>query len=90
MDQVNPKNIVIVDDHPAIIKGLTFAIQGEWPSCAIHAFRSGSAAIEAYPSLNPDIVLLDYQMPNVNGYETAIEVLKINPHVKIVLLTFLD
>lgn len=90
MSFANPKKIVLVDDHPAIIKGLTFAIQGEWPECAIQAFRSGSQVIEAYPSLNTDIVLLDYQMPDQNGYATALKLLRIDPTIKILLFTFLD
>lgn len=90
MPAISPKLIIVVDDHPAIIKGLTFAIASEWPNCKLQAFRSGPQAIEAYTSLHPDIVLLDYQMPEVNGYEAAIELLRIDPHVKILMFTFLD
>lgn len=86
----NPKQIIIVDDHPAIIKGLTFAFESEWPECAITSFQLGSKAVEAYPSLNPDIVLLDYQMPDQSGYITAMKLLKIEPTAKILLFTFLD
>lgn len=81
---------MIVDDHPAIIKGLTFALSGEWPGCELRSFRSGALAVNAYLPLQPDIVLLDYQMPDVNGYQTAIELLRIDPEAKIILFTFLD
>ncbi|MBX2896860.1 MAG: response regulator transcription factor [Cyclobacteriaceae bacterium] len=90
MFQVTPQRIFIVDDHPAILKGMTFALNGEWPACDLKTYRSGPDAIQEYLLLKPDIVLLDYQMPKVNGYETALELLRIDPKVKILLFTFLD
>lgn len=46
--------------------------------------------LEAFSAINPDIVLMDYQMPGVNGYQTAIELLTINRSAKILLFTYLD
>jgi DNA-binding NarL/FixJ family response regulator len=90
MSEVTPQRIFIVDDHPAILKGMTAAINGEWPTCDLKTFMSGQVAIQAYSLHKPEIVLLDYQMPVVNGYETALELLRIDRNAKILLFTFLD
>lgn len=86
----SPKSILVVDDHPAIVLGLRFAIQGEWPTCKVVGVNSGKAALNACQVSNPDLVLLDYQMPDMNGYQTARQLLKFNANIRMLLFTFLD
>jgi len=90
MPPQTPHCILVVDDHPAIVLGLRFAIQGEWPDCEVIGVNSGKAALDTCRVLNPDIVLLDYQMPNMNGYQTAQQLLRLNASTRILLFTFLD
>ncbi len=46
---------------------------------------NGKEAIEKFKSLSPkpDVILMDHRMPGKNGIDTAIELLKINSHIKI-------
>lgn len=90
MSLQTPRCILVVDDHPAILLGLKFAIQGEWPACEVIGVNSGKEALNTCRVLNPDIVLLDYQMPDMNGYLTARQLLQFNAQTRVLLFTFLD
>lgn len=90
MPALPPRSIMIVDDHPAVLIGLGYAFQREWPECQVHSVNSGMDAIKALPDIKPDLVLLDYQMPQMSGYETALEMLRLNATTPILLFTHLD
>jgi DNA-binding NarL/FixJ family response regulator len=47
----------------------------------------GREAIEKAPKLNPDLILLDFAMPRMNGGETAVVLKRLMPHVPIILFT---
>lgn len=47
----------------------------------------GKDAVQLYKKHNPDIVLLDLDMPKFDGYYAVIEIKKINPDAKIIVLT---
>ncbi len=48
---------------------------------------SGEAALEIVQSDPPEVVVLDQQMPGMNGGETFVEIKKINPLVEVIMLT---
>nr|WP_263312884.1 response regulator transcription factor [Mammaliicoccus sp. Marseille-Q6498] len=86
------KKIILVDDHHIVRQGLRFLI-GTVENFEITAdFSSGQLLLE-YLEENeePDIVLLDLVMPNMNGIEVTEIMKKRYPNVKILVLTsFLD
>lgn len=64
------RTVLIVDDHPgfrgwarAVLQAEGFGVVGE--------AADGAAAIEAVRALRPDVVLLDVQLPDMNGFEVA-------------------
>ncbi len=68
--------IIIVDDDPMI----RFLVQ-EYLKAAgfvVEAFGSGQEALDALPSLSPNLVVLDLQMPHMNGIE-VLQHLRANP-----------
>jgi len=82
--------IIIADDHSLVRAGI-IAIIKECDNCKdIHVIgeaENGLEAIEKVKLLNPDIVLMDINMPGLGGYEATIEIKKIKPTVKVVVLT---
>jgi DNA-binding NarL/FixJ family response regulator len=81
-----PANILIVDDHLAArttIRSLLnwhgFQVCGE--------ARDGKEAIEQVIALKPDLVLLDINMPEMNGIQAALEIRRFAPDTKIVFFT---
>lgn len=80
--------LLIIDDSPFIAKEIGTIVEGHDYEIVGHA-KNGETGIEMYKSLKPDLVTLDIIMPGIDGIETAEEILKIDPHAKIVMLSSL-
>ena len=78
---------LIVDDSDLVRKGLRTVLQAnpEWEVCGEAA--DGLAAVEIFKEVRPTIVIVDLQMPGMNGIEAARRMLKIAPAVPIVMFT---
>jgi two-component system invasion response regulator UvrY len=80
--------IAIVDDHELVAQALSGLIQRYEEYEVIYEVNNGKELIRSI-QLNrvPDIVLLDINMPEMNGYETALWLKKNYPIVKVVALS---
>jgi len=78
---------LIVDDSELVRKSLRTVLQANpaWEICG--EARDGETGVELFKSLHPNIVILDFQMPGINGIETARRMKEIAPAVPIVLFT---
>ena len=81
---MNPK-VVLADDHTIVAEGLKALLEPEFQIVA--TVDNGRAAIRAVRALNPAVIILDISMPQLNGIETAREIRKFDPKIKIVFLT---
>ncbi|MGH3133182.1 MAG: response regulator, partial [Gaiellaceae bacterium] len=79
----------IVDDHPsfrasarAILESDGFEVVGESPD--------GTSALEAVRELEPDVILLDVQLPDANGFDLCAFMCEMGPHPSIVLVSSRD
>jgi DNA-binding LytR/AlgR family response regulator len=77
--------VVLVDDERCVLEELEFLLQGRAEIAG--KFTSSIAAVENIADLAPDAVLLDVEMPGMNGLETAFEILAILPKVAILFIT---
>jgi two-component system chemotaxis response regulator CheY len=82
------RTILVIDDSPFIANQVKDGIEGKGYKVLGHA-KSGEEGLEMYEELLPDIVLLDIIMPGIDGFETAQELLKKHPDVRIVMLSSL-
>jgi DNA-binding NarL/FixJ family response regulator len=76
----------VVDDYPlarSTIRGLL----GWHEMHVCGEAKDGKEAIEQVKALNPDVVLLDINMPVMNGMQAAFEIRRISPRTKILFLT---
>jgi len=78
---------LIVDDSELVRRSLRTVLQAnpEWE--IVGEAGDGAAAIEMFRELRPNIVILDFQMPGMNGIETARRMAEISPSIPIVLFT---
>jgi DNA-binding NarL/FixJ family response regulator len=78
---------LIVDDSDLVRQGLRTVLQAnpEWEVSAEAA--NGSDAVERFKESHPNVVILDFQMPGINGIETARRMMEIAPAVPIILFT---
>jgi two-component system chemotaxis response regulator CheB len=81
--------IMIVDDSLVVRKALTTVLSTD-PDLAIAGWASnGRLALAKLQTLRPDIILLDIEMPEMNGLETIPEIRKILPHTPIIMFSTL-
>jgi DNA-binding NarL/FixJ family response regulator len=78
------KTIVLADDHPLLLKGYAEFITG---LKIVEMATAGNTAYNAIVKHEPDVALLDYNMPFMNGLEIAKLVYKHNIKTKIIVLT---
>jgi DNA-binding NarL/FixJ family response regulator len=80
------KTILIVDDHPLFRQGVRLYLQTVADFLIIEASH-GQQAVEVLEKQRFDVVLLDLQMPDLDGIQTAELLRKADPQVKIIILT---
>ena len=79
--------VLIVDDHAFIRRGVQTILHAypEWEFCG--EAENGKDAIRLADELKPEIIIMDVSMPGLNGIEATRAIRKLQPEVKIVLLT---
>ena len=82
--------ILVADDHEIVRHGLCALLRGQpdWEICG--EASDGREAVEKALALSPDVMVLDIGMPNLNGLEATRQILKANPHARILILTLHD
>ena len=80
-------NILLVDDHPMLRKGLRLLIELEEGLNVIGEANDGQEAIERVRELAPDIVVMDINMPNLNGVDATRQILAESPQIKVLVLS---
>ena len=80
--------ILIADDYDLFRSGLRKLLEPHWTICGEAA--NGKEAVERANRLRPDLVLLDVSMPEMDGWQAALQILATWPEAKIVLLTALE
>lgn len=79
--------VFIVDDHKMVIEGMQLLLQNEKDIKVIGTALSGEIALEKIPEVLPDVVLLDINLPGINGIDTCKELIKATPNLKIIALS---
>jgi len=82
--------ILIADDHPVFRYGLRALLAAEPTTEVIGEATTGEEAIAKASSLQPDVILMDLNMPGVNGIEATRRILEMTPHMSILVLTMFD
>lgn len=78
--------VFIVDDHKMVIEGMQLPLQSEKEVSVIGMALSGEEGIEKIPESGADVVLLDINMPGINGIDACKELLKTLPELKIIAI----
>lgn len=82
--------ILITDDHPVVREGLAGMLAGQPDFEVIGLAADGEAAVKLYTSLQPDVVLMDLQLPRLDGVSAIRAVRDANSGAKILVLTTYD
>ncbi|WP_425915125.1 response regulator [Pseudomonas sp. GWSMS-1] len=85
-----PHTLLLVDDHPMMRRGIRQLIELESDLCVVGEANNGEEAIVLVAQLNPELVLLDNNMPQLNGVETLKRLREQHYDGKVLLFTVSD
>src|SRR3989304_1010148 len=79
--------ILIADDHPIFREGLR-ALLASTPDVEFAGeATTGDEAVSLANALQPDVIIMDIQMPGINGIEAARRISAMSPHIGILMVT---
>jgi len=81
------QKVLIAEDHAILREGLEALLSGSPELEIIGEAEDGQEAITKARKLNPDLIIMDLSMPNINGTEAMRAIRRHNPEIKIIALT---
>jgi DNA-binding NarL/FixJ family response regulator len=87
---MEPISVLIVDDHPTVRRGLKSLLSAYQDISVVGEAEDGSAALRVAQDLSPQVVLLDVQLPVMDGIEVARQLRQSVPNTKVIALTAHD
>jgi len=82
--------ILVVDDHTLFREGLTVLLQSTPDIEVVGEASSGAEAIALAAVLQPDIILMDIRMDDVNGIEATRRIRQAHPGIRVIMLTMVE
>ena len=82
--------VLIVDDHVTVREGLAAMLSRDAGIAVVGEAENGRVAIEKAGKLQPDVILMDLRMPEVDGIEAMLKIKAGNPDTKFIVLTTYD
>jgi len=79
--------ILIADDHKIVRDGLRVLIDREKDMEVVGEAHNGFEAVKLTKKLHPDVIIMDISMPEMNGIEATLQIIKKNRKVKILALS---
>lgn len=87
MNHENLIHTLIVDDHPVVRKGLTFALGAFDDICVVAEAETGEEAVSLCGLHRPDVVLMDMMMPGMDGSVATRKIKELSPTTQVLVLT---
>lgn len=82
--------ILIADDHPLFRDGLRTMLASSPGTELVGEASTGEEAISLAAELQPDVVVMDVQMPGISGIEATRRIMRDSPHVRILVVTMFE
>ena len=79
--------VLVVDDHSTFAELLTGAIDQEPDLVSVGHATTGAGGVAMFAQLLPDVVLMDLQLPDIDGFAATAQIVAINPDVRVIMLT---
>jgi two-component system chemotaxis response regulator CheB len=85
-----PSRVLVVDDS-VVVRQLVARVLDAEPSTEVAGVApNGRVALEKIALLRPDVVLLDLEMPEMDGFETLIEIRRLDPNLPVIIFSYLS
>ncbi|MCC6455848.1 MAG: response regulator transcription factor [Caldilineaceae bacterium] len=82
--------ILLVDDNVPLREGLRALLQSSADIEVVGEAATGTEAIQQAANLQPDVILMDIKMPDLNGIEATRRIVNTSPHIRILILTMFE
>ena len=82
---MNEKSVLIVDDEPGICTELELFLSKN--GYKVTSASNGKEALSIYKKLKPDLVISDYRMPVMNGFELFLKIKQIDRNARVILMS---
>ena len=82
-----PIRVLLVDDHHLVRRGFRRMLEDEDDIEVAGEASDGKEAVERFRELTPDVVVMDFALPSINGAAAAREILKEAPEARILILS---
>jgi two-component system NarL family response regulator len=82
--------VMIVDDHPAVRKGIAALVESEPDLQVVGQTGDGAEAVDLFRKVKPDVVLMDLRLPGMGGVEAIMAIRQEFPQARIIVLTTFD
>jgi len=87
---LNTLRILVAEDHPLFRKGMLSLLSTVPEFEVVGEAATGEEAVARATDLQPDVVLMDLQMPEVNGIEATRRILRESPSIRILIVTLFE
>lgn len=82
-----PIRVLLVEDHDVFRQALILLLELQDGIEVAGAVSEGNAALSAYREHRPDVVVMDFRLPGMDGVEATLELVREHPEVAVVCLT---
>ena len=79
--------VLLVDDHPLFLDGVTAALAGDPDLAVVGTAGDGASALAQAAALEPDVVLMDLNLPDGSGVDATRELLASRPTLRVLVMT---
>lgn len=90
MSEARQLRVLVADDHPVVRHGLVALIDHQPDMTVVAEVGNGREAVDQYAAQQPDVVLMDLRMPELDGVEAIAAIRAASPQARIVVLTTYD
>lgn len=83
----SPIRVLVIDDHRIVREGIQSLMEDIDDILVIGEARNGREGVDLVDRLNPDVVLMDLMMPEMDGLEATRKIIERHPHIRVLVLT---
>ena len=80
--------VLLAEDHPGVAKAVCRMLSLDCD--VVGSVADGSAVLEAAQRLQPDVIVVDLNLPNVHGLEACRQITQVNPEAKVIVFTAMN
>jgi DNA-binding NarL/FixJ family response regulator len=89
-DEIEPVRVLLVDDHPMFLEGLRLVLTSQAGIAVVGEATDGNDAVVAALDLQPDVVVMDLNLPGQRGIDATRQIVAASPHIAVLVLTMFD